>query len=444
MSVVSSFVDLLASFIPVMTSPSFDNFVVIASGWILSFGRRTVTQTIQGAGAVDTKDHSAFHRFFNLARWSLDEASYVALMLFLKLIPRGETVYLAIDDTLCRKRGLHIFGTCMHHDPLISCRNFRLVNWGHNWVAVGVVVEFPFAPGLYWCLPFAFRLYISKKRARSQRWECGKRIHRTRPELAVEILKNVAEWCPGRIFHVIGDSAYGGGSVLKELPANFQLTSRIVLNANLHDDPKPVRGKGRPRKKGERLPTPAEVAKNNTKKWKTLELKMYGKKQKLKIKEHAGRWKPSGYRRVKIVIVRDPSGKTKDQAFYTTDLGLPCEEILTAYARRWSIEVAFQNAKSHFGFEDPQNRTPRAVERTAPLGMILYSMVILWFAQVGRRQCSFPNRPWYTKKSTPSFADMLATIKRESLKEHFWNDPGLDQRSQKILRLFDDALRVAV
>lgn len=115
-------------------------------------------------------------------------------------MPAGEIVYLAVDDTLCRKRGLHVFGACMHHDPLISCRKFRLVNWGHNWVVVGIILRFPFAPKAYWCLPFAFRLYISRKRPKSQRWKRGKRVHKTRPQLAVEILEKVAIWFPERSF----------------------------------------------------------------------------------------------------------------------------------------------------------------------------------------------------------------------------------------------------
>ena len=444
MPVVSSFSDLLNSFNSLMTVPSFQSFIVIATGWILTPERRTVTGMIQSAGAVGTKDHSAFHRFFSSARWSREEVSRVLLTILLRLVPPGATVFLAIDDTLCRKRGLHVFGTCMHHDPLISCRKFRLVNWGHNWVVVGLIVEFPFAPGVYWCLPFAFRLYISRKRARSQRWTCGRRVHRTRPELAVEIIRMVAEWFPDRAFHVFGDSAYGGGSVLKELPENFHLTSRMVLDACLYDDPKATKGRGRPRKKGKRLPTPAQIAKSSAKKWKTRKIRMYGKKRTVKIKQHTGRWKRGAYRRVKITIVRDPSGKSNDQAFYTTDLGLRSEETLTGYAMRWCIEVAFQNAKSHFGFEDPQNRTRRAVERTAPMGMTLYSLVVVWFANVGHKHCKFPNRPWYTKKSTASFVDMLATIKRESLREHFLQDLKKNQGGRKILRLFDKAFTLAV
>ncbi len=263
MLVVSSFLDLLASFIPIMTAPSFENLQVIASSWIMTQGKRTVTGVIQSAGAVGEKHHSVFHRFFSRAQWSQDGMSRILLEILLRFVPQGEAIYLAIDDTLCRKRGLHIFGTCMHHDPLISCRKVRLVNWGHNWVVVGIVLKFPFAPNTYWCLPFAFRMYISRKRPKSQRWKDRPVVHKTRPELAVEILTQIAEWFPGRVFHVLGDSAYGGRSVLKPLPEDFQLTSRITMDAALYDDPLKSNGRGRPRRRGKRLLTPKQFAKKS-------------------------------------------------------------------------------------------------------------------------------------------------------------------------------------
>lgn len=442
MCVVSSFLDVLASLIPTMTAPSFANLQVIASGWILTRGKRTVTGVIQGAGAVEEKHHSAFHRFFSRAKWSADEVGRILLGILLRFVPEGEVVYLAVDDTLCRKRGLHIFGTCMHHDPLISCRKVRLVNWGHNWIVVGVILKFPFAPSTYWCLPFAFRMYISRKRPKSQRWKSGPRVHKTRPELAVEILTQIAEWFPDRVFHVLGDSAYGGSSVLKPLADNFHLTSRITMDAALYDDPpRHVTGRGRPRKRGKRLLSPKEFAKKVSK-WKTMTIDLYGKRRKLQIKEYSGLWKSAGYQRIKITIVRDPKGKSPDQAFFTTDLKAVARQVLSRYAQRWSIEVAFENSKSHFGFEDPQNRTKKAATRTAPMAMALYSLVIVWFTGHGHKKCKFPHRPWYTKKSTASFVDMLATIRRESLREYLSEDPRLSPGSRKIIRLLDETLRL--
>ena len=245
-----------------MTPSIFENFQVLASGWVLSTRRRTVTELIQRAGAVDLKSYSTFHRFFNRARWSIDEAGRLVFALVLRLVPPNQVIRLVVDDTLCKKGGQHIFGTGMHRDALASTRKLTRLSWGHNWVVVGVIVEFPFAPRLSWCLPFAFRLYVTKKRPKSQRWIGPERPYRTRPELTVEILHMVAKWQPDRRFLLVGDSAYGGGSVLKNLPANFELTSRIVMDAQLFA-PAPRRCNGcigRPRRKGKRLPNPKQVA----------------------------------------------------------------------------------------------------------------------------------------------------------------------------------------
>jgi len=441
MNLVSSFEALLAGFLPLLTAPSFENLKVIARGWVFCLERRTVTRVLQVGGGIYQKHHSAFHRFFSRAQWCIDELSRVLLGMLLRFVPESETVYLSVDDTLCRKRGLHVFGTCMHHDPLLSCRKFAVVNWGHNWVVVGVNLRFSFAPGITWCLPFAFRLYISRTRPKSQRWR-EEHVHRTRPELAVEILQNVSRWFPDRDFHVIGDSAYGGKSVSKQLPARFHLTSRVHMRAELYSAPGPsAGGRGRPRKRGDRLPTPEEMAGIRTG-WKSVRLTIYGKKKEVLTKQATGLWRAAGYRRVCVTVVRDPAKKTPDQAFFTTVLETTPEQVLERYAQRWSIEVAFQNTKSHFGFEDPQSRKRKAVERTAPLAMVLYSLVVAWFAQVGFKKYKAIDRPWYTRKSTPAFVDILITIRKESLREHFLNVCEWTPENRKTLRLFTEVLRL--
>ncbi len=220
-----------------MTPLSFENFQVLASGWVLSTRRRTVTELIQRAGALDLKSYCTFHRFLNRARWSIDEAGRIVFALALRLVPRNQVIRLVVDDTLCKKFGQHIFGTGMHRDAMASTRKLVALSWGHNWVVVGLVLTFPFAPRISWCLPFAFRLYVPKKRPKSQRWIGPDGPHKTRPELAVEILEMIAAWYPERRFLLVGDSTYGGASVLQNLPPNFDLSSRIVMDARLFAPP---------------------------------------------------------------------------------------------------------------------------------------------------------------------------------------------------------------
>ena len=43
-------------------------------------------------------------------------------MLVVTILAPGATLLWAVDDTLCRKRGLTLYGAGMHYDPLISSR----------------------------------------------------------------------------------------------------------------------------------------------------------------------------------------------------------------------------------------------------------------------------------------------------------------------------------
>src|SRR6266436_5751466 len=74
--------------------------------------------------------------------------------------------------------------------------------------------------------------------------------------------------------------------------------------------------------------------------------------------------------------------------------------------------------KQLLGLEDPANRTALAVQRTAPMAVVLYSAIVIWFHRLGHRCLAYPDRPWYPHKEEPSFADMLTTLRRISWEEH--------------------------
>jgi hypothetical protein len=106
-----------------------------------------------------------------------------------------------------------------------------------------------------------------------------------------------------------------------------------------------------------------------------------------------------------------------EEPFFCTKREWSARQILSVYAYRWAIECTFENCKQLLGLEDPANRLPKAVERTAPMALFLYSLVVVWFHQTGHRFLQFPRRPWYTQKQEPSFADLLTTLRRVSLDE---------------------------
>jgi hypothetical protein len=397
-----------------MTTPTFDSFLTVLSGWVFA-RRHTVTGMILAAAAVGVKHHSAYHRLFSAARWSLDELGLAVLGLILPLLGGG-LILLGIDDTLARKRGLKVFGVGMHRDPLLSTRKTTITHWGHCWVVLGVILKLPFCGDRWFCLPILFRLYVPKKTA-------GKKglPYYTKPQLAVRMLDLLCGRCEHRGFHAIGDSAYGGKSVLLHLPANCGLTSRLAMDARLYDAP-PTRRKsrkgGRPRKRGTRLPTPHQMLSGRCR---HLTLDIYGRKDKSRVTECVARVYAAPDRPLKIVAVEPLAGGRKCQAFFSTCPTDTIEQVLTCYAARWSLEVTNHDAKGQLGFEEPPGWSKRAVQRTAPVAMLLYALVVLWFSREGHRHCQVPNRPWYIGKTQPSFADMLTTLRCQSVKKQVFS-----------------------
>jgi hypothetical protein len=410
-SLVPSFLDLLQPLSCVMTAPSFQSFLTIATGWVFA-RRRTVTGMILAADAVGThaKHHSAYHRLFAAARWSLDEMGLAVFGLILLPLLDG-LILLGIDDTLARKRGLKVFGVGMHHDPLLSTRKTAITNWGHCWVVLGVICKLPFCGDRWFCLPILFRLYVPRKTAQKKRLP-----YYTKPQLAVQMLGVLCRRFTHRPFHAVGDSAYGGKSVLLKLPDNCGLSSRLAMDARLYDAP-PARTKnrkgGRPRKRGQRLPTPQQMLAGRCG---HLTLNIYGRRDTSRVSQCVARVYAAPDRPLKIVAVQPLSGGRKPQAFFSTCPTDTIEQVLVRYAARWSLEVTNHDAKGQLGFEQPQGWSKPAVQRTAPMAMLLYSLVVLWFSREGHRYYRPANRPWYIGKADASFADMAATLRCQSVK----------------------------
>lgn len=411
MSLVPSFLDLLQPLSCVMTTPTFNSFLTVVTGWIFA-RRHTLTGMILAAdAAVGAKHHSTYHRLFAAARWSLDELGLAVFTLMLPLLDKDQLILLGIDDTLARKRGLKVFGVGMHHDPLLSTRKTAITNWGHCWVVLGVILKLPFCGDRWFCLPVLFRLYVPKKTADKKGLP-----YYTKPQLAVQMLDLLCRHHENRRFHAIGDSTYGGKSVLLKLPRNCGLTSRLTMDARLYDTPPAKRTKsrkgGRPRKRGTRLPTPEQML---TRRCRHLTLDIYGRKDTSRVAECVARVYAAPDRPLRIVAVEPLSGGgRKPQAFFSTCADDTAEQVLTHYAARWSLEVTNHDGKGQLGFEEPQGWTKQAVRRTAPTAMLLYSLVVLWFSREGHRHYQPLARPWYIGKTQASFADMLATLRCES------------------------------
>src|SRR3954447_12066811 len=345
MELTSSFVDLLQHFAPTFTAPTYQTFTWIVAGWILSHRHRYLTEIIFSCGKVGIGHWSRFHLFFSHAAWDLDEFSMALAKLVVTILAPGATLLWAVDDPLCRKRGLTLYGAGMHYDPLISSRAKALVSWGHDWVVLCLIVVHPFwAPTKVFALPIAFRLYRNRQGLTKGKKGRAKAApdpeHRTRPELALELIELAAGWFPHDELIVTGDSAYGGASVLRHLPANVHLISHVHPKGALYRPapPKAPKTRGPARKKGDRLPGMAEWAADPDRPWSELKFDQFGFHATVAVKTiEALYYKAGRDRLLTIVLVRDLEGKRPDQMFYCTKLDWTARQILSAYACRWAI-----------------------------------------------------------------------------------------------------------
>ncbi len=376
------------------------------------------------------------------AKWSVDDLFKVLFELLLPYLPKEITV--AVDDTLNKRNGPQIFGAGMHYDSMKSSYGRgspgggkAFFAFGHNWVILTVWVRYPWRKRKGVALPILLRLYRSRK-------SCPPGLYRKRTELAQEMFELLATWLPeNRRLHLIGDAEYACNVLVLGLSDSVKFTGPMTMDAALYRKAKPYSGKGRPRKKGTRLPSPKALAADAAVPWNRLELTIYGREVTLLTKSQICLWYTvAGTRLVRMVVTRDPKSRIDDRAYFTTDDKVTIEQVLMKYSQRWEIEVTFRNAKQSMGLQDPQNgwwrrkrenRRPRnrpganprgrrgekAVSHTIALAFVAYALVHLWYFSHGDRKADIARvrkqAPWYQLKADVSFADMLAAARRE-----FW------------------------
>jgi hypothetical protein len=415
---------LLAPFATCFRPEVFATFCLMVPAWVVCLGRRTVSRVWETTGHAADHDHSAAFRLFSAAAWNWDEICRILLVKLLAAFVPGGRVWLVIDDTLCHKRGAKVAFGGIFLDAVLSSKRHKVFRFGTNWVTLGLVLQLPFRRDRFFCLNVLWRVYAKKDKAHP----AG---HRTKSQLARELVEVVAAWVPGRPLVVVGDSAYLGKHLLKGLPENVAALGPIHWKAAL-TEPLPAGPTGR-RKQGAALATPRRAL--DEARWPWEELLLHhpkGEKAvRVKVLGPCCWYASAGQAPLRVVLVRDPEGKWRDEALLSTDLGLTAAEVIVGYLRRWSVEVAYCEAKQLLGFHDPMVWSAGSVTRAHPLAWFVGSLVVLWYAQAGQHEpAAQRQRPWYKDKVTPTFADMLACCRL-----HLWShwlaaDPSRAEQRQ--------------
>lgn len=422
--------DLLASFAGMFTKPSFLLFRSLITAWALCPGRRTVTRMITIADPEGKRAHDAYHRFLRAGAWNMGRLwCHLAVLLVAHLnLPQRLVVYL--DDTLFHKTGRKVKGAGNFRDPIRSTGKKVVYALGLNLVVLTIRVRPPWG-GEPLALPINMRLYRK-----------GGPSHL---DLTVEMIEEVAHWLPGHTFVLGADGAYA--SLAGRQMPRTHLVSRMRIDAavfNLAPQRQPGQ-RGRPRKKGDRLPSLPEIARLvPDDEWDTEIIEVRGQKVERLIFSMPVLWYAvCPDHPVLLVIVRDPNGKQKPDFLFSTDLDMPPREVAAIYADRWSIEDTFKNTKQFLGGQEPQSWSHHGPERAAALSLWLYSLVALWHLVCHGDRPTWTSRPWFTSKTTPSFADALATLRRALWPLRLFGHSDSSPLLAKIPNLFIDTLAEA-
>jgi hypothetical protein len=397
----------------VFTVPTFVTFCALATGMVSQVGDCTVTGMLVASGMSRLWHHSVAHDFFSRARWSPDALGLAVLDLVLaRLVPPGAPVRLAIDDSLFLRAGRLVAHAFWQYDG--SAAGPRKLGYGNNFVVVGVLVTLPMISRTV-CLPVLFRL----RRKGPDRVKA--------PQLAREIVDLVCAHLPGRRVQVVADGAYANRS-LRALPGRVSVVTRLRKDAALYRlaPPRPARpGRGRPPLKGAKLGSPQHTAADGRRRWRSVTVTRYGQTATAHVITFEALWYEVFHTTpVRVVLVRDRRNPNElEIALVCTDTDATAEQIIARYADRWAIEVAFHDAKNVTGVGQARNRVEKAVERTVPFGLIIQTLIAVWYALNGDPSADVERRrklaPWYQAKTQPSTHDMLTALRRQILTDHF-------------------------
>lgn len=118
------------------------------------------------------------------------------------------------------------------------------------------------------------------------------------------------------------------------------------------------------------------------------------------------------------MLIRDPAGKFQTQALLSTKLEAEPLQIVEWFVRRWTVEVTFEETRAHLGVETQRQWSEKAIARTTPCLLGLYSLTaVLAASLLKEQQLPIRRAAWYAKQSA-TFSDTIALVRRYLWRHH--------------------------
>jgi DDE superfamily endonuclease len=426
------FLALIISYAGLFSKRVFAHVKLLLAGAILAVGKRTVCAVLRIVGLSREQNFHKYHRVLSLAHWSGLQAARILLGQLLDcFLPVGPVV-VGIDETLERRWGSKIKKRGIYRDAVRSSGTHFAKSSGLRWISLMLLMPIGWATRV-WALPFLSVLAPSERYSQQQ----GK-AHKTITGWARQLLLQLKRWLPERQIIAVGDSTYASIELLNAVRQQLTLITRLRMDAALFA-PAAARQpgqSGRNKKKGERLPGLKQMLNDANTKWQKIKLShWYGKKEKeMEVTTETALWYHKGKPVVPLrwVLLRDPEGKLDPVALLSTDAELSAQQIVSYFVRRWAIEVTWEEGRAHLGLETQRQWSEKAIERTTPVLLGLFSIITLLadrLQQEGKLQIA--TTAWY-KKQKPTFSDAIAAVRRLFWKQINFSTSDKKQEMAKI------------
>jgi len=436
-----SLLAVLSFFTPLFSKPVWNHVLVLVTGAILCQGPHTVAAILRVMRLDTSPTYHKYHRVLSRDKWSGLQGAKVLFGLLVGLaIEMGAPVIVGVDETIERRKGKKIKAKGKYRDAVRSTQSVVVKCWGLKWISLMALVPLPWSQR-YWALPFLTLLAPSEKANEKE----GK-THKTTVEWTIIAVKVISRWISYSSWTLVGDGAYASVVLAHSCIANnVSQISRMRLDARLFDfpEPQPKGKRGRKPKKGKRLPKLSELSKDPKQAWQDVEVAWYGGIRKVvSLLSGVCLWHTNGQDPVCIrwVLVVDPEGKDKAEAFFSTDINLSPGRIVEIFVLRWNVEVTFEEVRRHLGVETQRQWSELSIARTTPALMGLFSIICLMALQLlDKGTLPIRQAAWYTKEEG-TFSDVLAFVRRAIWGEKYLNSSSSGNDLLKLSRCEMEAL----
>lgn len=313
---------------------------------------------------LNTQKHwTSYYKCLQQGKWS-----WLALArAFIRVVVRevgGEIIYLAIDDTLVLRASKKAPASQIHHQHGNKPNLASFVR-GQCWVTLAQIATR--ATGKNIAIPLLSRLMPTAGNTGKLR-------------AAQTLIRSVSSLYSGKTVRLLVDSWYMRGEfILAMLSKQIDVIGQVRYDTRLYDMPimRKKRQRGRPAKYGSKM-TAARVSRLTATE---ATLPLYGKKQRLRY-------------RSKLLLARFIKGAEvravwcefydekkecwhRPRLLLSTNTELVAEDVIKAYAKRWSIESAFHELKNAWGIKEAWQQTRQTLNRWVQLTTIGYGLIQL-------------------------------------------------------------------